>query len=285
MTRVGIQTSTNKFIILFKGITAFDAIQYIADSEEFEFGQDQTKDFFYQPRTFEDSGLSIDLDSDDVMEYSFPRPGYEIINRVDIYGGTSGGVQVAIRVEDPTSQSYYGIIKGMTIIDEKITTELQAQAKANAILSEKAWVIQIGELSVLGYEALQAGQLITLSNFDSIDDGVYLVTEKMHLEPPGNTLIKVAEYRAELEDVIIDLLKRMRAREKEAMDEDAFQTKFLNFYVTSLNTDVIVNVIQVDINDGYIAAHKTNSLAGRGYDGVGGNQLKAGRYQTETVII
>ena len=285
MTRVGIQTSDNKFIILFKGITAFDAIQYIADSEEFEFGQDQTKDFFYQPRTFEDSGLSIDLDSDDVMEYSFPRPGYEIINRVDIYGGTSGGVQVAIRVEDPTSQNYYGIIKGMTIIDEKITTELQAQARANAILSEKAWVIQIGELSVVGYETLQAGQLISLSNFDSIDDGPYLVTEKMHLEPPGDTLIKVAEYRAELEDVIIDLLKRMRAREKEAMDEDAFQTKFLNFYVTYLNTDVIVNVIQVDINDGYIAAHKTNSLVGRGYDGVGGNQLKAGRYQTETVIV
>lgn len=107
----------------------------------------------------------------------------------------------------------------------------------------------------------------------------------MHLEPPGNTLIKVAEYRAELEDVIIDLLKRMRAREKEAMDEDAFQTKFLNFYVTSLNADVLVNVIKVDINDGYIAAHKTNSLAGRGYDGVGSTQLKAGRYQTETVII
>ena len=285
MTRVGIQTSTNKFIILFKGITAFDAIQYIADADEREFGQDQSKDFFYQPRTFEDSGLSIDLDSDDVMDYSFPRPGYEIINRVDIYGGTSGGVQVAIRVEDPTSQSYYGIIKGMTIIDEKITTELQAQARANAILSEKAWVIQIGELSVLGYETLQAGQLVTLSNFESITDGSYLVTEKMHLEPPGNTLIKVAEYRAELEDVIIDLLKRMRAREKEAMDEDAFQTKFLNFYVTSLNTDLIVNVIQVDINDGYIAAHKTNSLAGRGYDGVGSTQLKVGRYRTETVII
>ena len=45
MSRGGIQTSTDKFIMLFRGLTAFDAIQTIADTEEYEFGQDQNKDF------------------------------------------------------------------------------------------------------------------------------------------------------------------------------------------------------------------------------------------------
>jgi hypothetical protein len=285
MTRTGIQTSTEKFILTFKGVTAFDAILYIADSEEYEFGHDETKDFFYQPRTFEDSGLSVDLDTDSIISYTFPRPGYDIINRVDVYGATIGGVQVAIRNEDPASQEFYNIINGKTIIDEKITTEAQATAISSAILSEKAWVIQTGTLVLIGYETLKAGQLLSLSNFDSVQDGLYLVIEKRHDVPPGLTTVQVAEFQAKTEDVMVDLLKRMREREKEALDESAILTKFFNFYETEQHQDVIINVIQQDINDGYIAAHKTNGLAGRGYDGVGGNQLKAGRYLTETVII
>ena len=284
MSRGGIQTSTDKFIMLFRGLTAFDAIQTIADTEEYEFGQDQNKDFFYQTKTFDDSGLTIDLNTDDVMDYSFPRPGYEIINRVDVYGDTINGVQIAVRDENPTSQSTYGVVRGMTIVDEKITTVLQAEARAAAVLSEKAFVIQVGEISVLGYETLEAGQLVTLNNFESVTAGTFLVTEKVHRSPPGDTFIKVAEYRIELEDVIIDLLKRMRIREKEAIDEDALYTKFMNFYEETSNQDTI-SVIKISINDGYIAGHKTNGKIGRGYDGQGSTQLLAGRYATESVIV
>lgn len=285
LTRAGIQTSSNKIITLFKGVTALDAIQYIADTEEYEFGQDGTLDFFYQSRTFEDSGLTLDLDTDDILEYKFPRPGYEIINRVDVYGATVGGEQVAARVEDHSSQTYYGVVKGTTIIDENVLTEDQAVARANAVLTEKAWIISTGEIEAFGYESLKAGQLVTLSNFESIADGKYLVTRKMHTYLPGITTISVAEYRTELEDVIVDLVKRMREREKDQIDEDALQTKFMNFYVTNAHSDAIVNVIKVDINDGFIMSHKTNGLVGRGYNGVGGTALKVGRYATETVII
>ena len=284
MSRGGIQTSTEKFMILFRGLTAFDAIQTIADTEEYEFGQDQNKDFFYQTKTFDDSGLTIDLFTDDVLNYTFPRPGYEIINRVDIYGDTIDGTQISARDENPTSQSTYGVVRGMTIVDEKITTVLQAEARAAAILSERAFVVQVGEISVLGYETLEAGQLVTLNNFDSVSDGTYLVTEKVHRYPPGETIIKVAEYRIELEDVIIDLLKRMRLREKESIDEDALYTKFMNFYEETSNQDTL-SVIKISINDGYIAAHKTNGKIGRGYNGQGSTQLLAGRYATESVII
>lgn len=284
MTRAGIQTSTEKFIILFRGLTAFDAIRHISDTEEWEFGHDQDKVFFYQAKTFEDSGLEIDLDTDDVVNYSFPRPGYDVVNRVDVYGATFGGVQVAARVESLASQVKYGVIRGATIVDEKISTVLQAKARANAILSEKEDVIQVGEIEVMGYETLQAGQLVTLTNFDSVSDGTYLVTEKIHRYPPGTTIVKVAEYRIELENVIVDLIQRMRIREKESIDEDALYTKFMNFYETTGNADTI-SVIQVDINDGYIVGHKTNGKMGRGYNGVGSTQLLVGRYQTESVIV
>ena len=94
----------------------------------------------------------------------------------------------------------------------------------------------------------------------------------------------MAEYRIELEDVIVDLIQRMRIREKESIDEDALYTKFMSFYEETGNADTI-SVIQVDINDGYIAGHKTNGKAGRGYNGVGSTQLKVGRYPTESVIV
>ena len=285
LTRTGIQTSENKFIVLFKGITAFDAIQAIADSEEYEFGHDQSLDFFYQPRNYEDSSLTIDLNNDYVIDYSFPRPGYNIVNRVDIYGATVAGVQIATRSEDLASMEYYGVIKGTTIIDEKIITVDQAEIRAAAELAEKAWVIQTGEISVLGYETLKAGQLVTLKNFDSVNDGQYLVTEIRREIPPGTAYISVAEYRRELEDVIVDLIRRMREREKENIDEEAVQTKFLNFYENEFHTDTIVNIIKLNINNGYIAGHKTNSICGRGYNGIESTSLKCGRYMTETVIV
>jgi hypothetical protein len=285
LTRTGIQTSENKFIVLFKGVTAFDAIQQIADSEGYEFGHDESLDFFYVPRNYENSGLTIDLDTDDVIEYSFPRPGYDIVNRVDIYGATIAGVQIATRSEDLSSMEYYGVIKGQTIIDEKITTLDQAEARAASELAEKAWVVQTGEISVFGYVTLKAGQLVTLQNFDSVPDGQYLVTEIRRQVPPGEAYISVAEYRRELEDVIVDLIKRMREREKENIDEDAVQTKFLNLYETETHTDTIVEIIALNINDGYVAGHEINSICGRGFDGVEGTPLKCGRYITEEVIV
>jgi hypothetical protein len=132
---------------------------------------------------------------------------------------------------------------------------------------------------------LKAGQLVTLQNFDSVPDGQYLVTEIRRQVPPGEAYISVAEYRRELEDVIVDLIKRMREREKENIDEDAVQTKFLNFYETETHSDVIVEIVKQNINDGYIAGHETNSICGRGFDGVEGTPLKCGRYITEEVIV
>ena len=285
MTRAGIQASTTKFITVFKGMTAFDAIVQIADTESHEFGQDADKDFFYQPTEFDDSGLTIDLGTDSVLDYSFPRPGYDIINRVDVYGATIGGVQVVTRNDDTASQAFYGVINGETIINETITTEDQAGIAAAAVLNAKAWVIQTGELTLLGYETLKAGQLVTLNNFDSVDDGTYLVIEKRHDVPPGTTYIQIAAYASNVEDVIVDLVKRMRLRERDEIDEDAILTKLVNLFESSTHSDTIVNIIQVDINDGYIAGHATNSIVGRGFDGVGSTQLLTGRYATESVII
>jgi hypothetical protein len=285
LTRTGIQTSSTKFIVLFKGTTAYDAIVKIADTEGYVFGHDDSLDFFYNPRTFEDSGLTVDLDIDDVIDYSFPRPGYDIINRVDVYGNTVGGSQVSIRVEELESQEYYGIVRGETIIDETIATQTQAYDAAQVILSEKAWVIQTGELSLLGYETLKSGQLITLANFESVTDGQFLVTEVRRVLPENIAYVKIAQYSKLLEDVLVDLIIAMREQSSASIDEDAIQTKFLNFYEIETHTIEIVNITQININDGYIAGHGTNSICGRGYNGVGGTQIKAGRYFTDTVIV
>ena len=285
MTREGIpSTSPEKFIRTFKGVTAFDAIQDVADTEEREFGHDETGDFYYQPADFEDSGITITYGVSDVLDVVVERIGSEIINRVDVYGKFVGGVQVAARAEDLASQSFYGKVKGTTIIKEEIETEAEAEALGNSILAEKSFSVEMGTIMVLGYETLRAGQLVTLLSIPGLTDGQYLVVEKEH-DFTGETRLKVAQYRIDLDDMISSLVKRMREREKESLDENATQVKLLNFYEDTTSTDVIIEVIKVEINDGYIASHEINSIAGRGFNGVGGTQLKAGRYGTETVII
>jgi hypothetical protein len=285
VTRTGIQVSTLKFIKLYKGITAYDAIQEIADSEGYIFGHDETLDFYYRPRQYADSELIIDLDEDPVIEYSFPKPGYDIVNRVDVYGATINGVQVSIRVEDLESQEYYGVVRQDTIIDTTILTETAAYNEALSTLDEKAWVVQSGDISVLGYETLKSGQLVTLQNFESIADGQFLVTEIRRDIVTGIAYLTLAQYAKKLEDYLLSVILAMRASEADSIDENALQSKFLNFYETEQHSDSIIEIIAVNINDGYIAGHPSNSLCGRGYSGVGGTQLKTGRYYTETVIL
>lgn len=285
VTRAGIQISTSKFMKLFKGVTAYDAVQEIADAEGYIFGHDENLEFYYRPRKYVYSELTIDLDEDPVIDYSFPKPGYDIINRVDVYGATVNGVQVSVRVEDLESQEYYGVIRGETIVDDTILTETAAYNEALSTLDEKAWVVQSGEISVLGYEGLKSGQLVTLKNFESIDDGKFLVTEIRRDIVTGIGYLTLAQYAKKLEDYLLSVILAMRETESESIDEDSIQSKFLNFYETAQFSDAIVEIVAVNINDGYIAGHPSNSFCGRGYSGVAGTQLKAGRYYTETVIL
>ncbi len=285
MTKTGISaTSPEKFIKTFKGVTAFDAIQEIADAEEFEFGQDMDADFYYQVANFEDSSVTLTYGTSDILGVNVDRVGMDIVNRVDVYGKVVGGVQVAARAEDGDSQTYYEVIKGVTILSETVETDTEAEAIGNSMLAERAWKIQTAKLDVFGYEALRAGQLITLADVPGLTDGQYLIIEKEHIYPGGLTVLSLANFRIEMEDIIVNLIKRMRDREKELLDEDATLTKLLNFYEDTTSDDTL-EVIQVHINDGLIAGHKTNGVIGRGFNGVGGTQIVAGRQQTETVIV
>lgn len=285
MTKNGIPaTSPEKFIKLFKGITAFGALQEIADAERFQFGHDLTGDFFYQPANFEDSGITLTYGSSDILDVMIERVGSEVINRVDVYGKIVGGIQIAARSESIPSQDLFGVIKAELILEEDIETEAEAEALGDSILAEKAFAIQLGTLTVIGQEALRAGQLVTLAGVPGLTDGQYVVIEKEHRSPESITILRVAQFRVDFEDKMFNLIKRMREREKENLDENATLTKLLNFYEDTTSDDSI-EVFQVNINDGYIAGHRTNGIIGRGFNGVGGTQLKAGRFHTETQII
>lgn len=289
LTRNGIQTSNQKFIKDFKGITANDAVLEIADAEDFEYGHDITLDFFYQPRLFEDSGLTLILGTDDIVDFDFPRPGYTVVNRVDVYGATIGGVQIGARTENIESQEFYGdgtnnLIKGKTIINENKKTEDECRALGQAILNEFSFVIQRSNIIALGYETLKAGQLITLSGFTSAPNGLYLVLEITREYPPGLTTLTMAQFFVETEDFIVDLIRRMREREKEALDSTITLTKFLNFYDTLTSADTLI-IEKEAINHTWIAGHPTNGKVGEGFLGVDGQQITVGSNTTITQLI
>ncbi|WP_457556317.1 XkdQ/YqbQ family protein [Candidatus Pyrohabitans sp.] len=241
ITTNNVQSTTETITRTFKGVTAFDVIQEMADEEGFEFYLDENDDLHFEPRAFEDSGLTIELGVSKVVEFNFPAVGYDIVNRVDVRGkiDETTGTQVGARVEDLESQKFYGIVKAISIVDEKLQTADECRERGRKILDEKAWKLQQGEIVVVGYETLKAGQLVYLKGFGKVPDGYYLVIEKRHEYPPGLTYIKISQFEKVPEHVIVNLLKRMREREKESIDESSVLTKFINFYETISASDSV----------------------------------------------
>lgn len=261
LTRTNIVATTRTISRTFKGVTAFDAIQELADEDGFDFWSDHIKDFHYKEKAFVSSGLNIEIGISPIFDFKFPQVGRNIINRVMVYGKVVTGVQVAVMVEDRASQSHYGVIKEHLIIDGKIETEAQAEERANAFLNEHAWVVQSGEMVVDGYETLDAGELVYIKVPDHKIDGNFLVIEKRHAVP-GTTTINVAEYDVGVEGFLIDLIRRMREQEKKNIDPGAIITRILRFYEDLGVDDPMLKVFRIDINDGFVLGHEVNSELG-----------------------
>ena len=207
-----------------------------------------------------------------------------------VYGAVIGGEQIQGQFDNPDSQNFYDIgdgpvIRGTNIISEKIETLAQGEAAAQSLLNQRSFVVQMGELSVIGFETLRAGQLVTLSGFTGAPDGTYLVIEKRHIVPPGITILKVAAFMTELEEIIISLIKRMREREKEVIDDTITPIKFINTFESTDSVDTIVTIEKEALNNTFIVGHAVNGVVGRGFLAVDGEQIIVGRNTTITQLI
>ena len=230
--------------------TAWDVCVECAAEDGFRFWADANKDFHYAEKGYADSGITITLGTSPIMGFSIEESGEDIVNRITVYGAGTGASQVAVMKEDPASQAQYGVTKEHRIIDTQIATEAEAEAIADEYLSEHAWTLDIVNLNTIGYETLNAGERIrlVLGRYGIDDD--YLVITKTHEYPSYRTKIQVARYAKHLEGLIADLVGRILALERAAVDDDAVVVRFVKFYEWLGLTDTVV-ISKRDVNDSF----------------------------------
>ena len=255
LTRTNVQNSPSgtELTYTFKS-SVWDVLIQCAAEDEYRFWVDVNNDLHYVPKGYTDSGLSLTLGTSDIISFKIEERSGEIINRVTIYGG--GTPQVVLMLEDMSSQTYYGVTKEKRIIDDQIDTETLATTTAQSYLNENAWVLDIIEFEVDGYETLNAGELIHFTLSTHSIDGDYLVISKEHNFPSNVTRIRVARYAKNLESIIANLVDRILKLEQSNIDASAVMTRIERFYETIVLTDNY-KIYQIDItgfrigNDGF----------------------------------
>lgn len=108
----------------------------------------------------------------------------QIANRVIVYGANIGDLPLIKTAEDLTSQTIYGI-RELIINDSNITTETQAQERADYELALAKDPPLVGDITCKGLATLQPGEKIWISDPDN------------NLQP--NTY-KIVSYRHKFED-------------------------------------------------------------------------------------
>lgn len=238
MTRRSIDDSPagDTLSYLFK-TSAWDAVVKCAKDDAYRFWTDVDKDFHYHEKGYKDSGITLELGVDDILDYNINEMGSEVVNRVTIYGEESGGTQIIAMVEDLDSQNYYGGIFEKRIVDLSIETEADAIIVGDKYLNEHSYVLEIIEMKLLGNATLTAGELITLKIPDINIDGSYLIIEKQIHYPKGVTQIKVAKYAKNLEGLISDMVDKIMMLERFFMEEGSVVTKIHRVHENVLYTD------------------------------------------------
>lgn len=255
LTRTNVQNSPSgtELTYTFKS-SVWDVLIQCAAEDEYRFWVDVNNDLHYVPKGYTDSGLSLTLGTSDIISFKIEERSGEIVNRITIYGG--GTPQVVLMLEDMSSQTYYGVTKEKRIIDDQIDTETLATTTAQSYLNENAWVLDIIEFEVDGYETLNAGELIHVTLSTHSIDGDYLVISKEHNFPSNVTRIRVARYAKNLESIIANLVDRILKLEQSNIDASAVMTRIERFYETIVLTDTY-KIYQIDItgfrigNDGF----------------------------------
>ena len=241
MTRRSIDNSPagDTLSYLFK-TSAWDAVVKCAKEDAYRFWTDVDKDFHYHEKGYKDSGITLELGVDDILDYNINEMGSSVVNMVTVYGKESGGTQIIAMVDDVDSQDYYGDIFEKRIVDISIETEADAITVGEKYLDEHSYVLEIVEMKLIGNQTLTAGELITLKIPDVLIDDTYLIIEKRLEYPTGITSIKVAKYAKNLEGLISDMVDKILMLERHFIEESSAVTKIHRVRENVLHKDLII---------------------------------------------
>lgn len=237
-----------------KGISLMQELKILADMVDHDFWVDDNLDLHLEPHGLTESGQSINT-ATDALSWERPDVGERIINKVWVYGATG----IAAMVEDLESQQTYGKIKEKKITDPEITTEAGAEARANTELNPDP--IQTYIIKTVGYESLQAGDLIsvTLSELGITAEKMAVISIK-YAWPSYVTTLELAEYSWRLEDELAKMKEDIAALQARDEDDAATLIRIAQFYEYLEIEELNLTIEKRNIDDAFVIGHAANGL-------------------------
>lgn len=133
-----------------------------------------------------------------------------IFNKVKVYGATDGNIPILATAGDTASQTIYGV-KELKIDDASITTQVQAQARADYELSINKDPITLGEIISLGLPTIQPGEQVRISDpLNGLTPSFYQIhkyTHKFSNDEPFQTTLTVQKERSTIPRILKERIK------------------------------------------------------------------------------
>jgi hypothetical protein len=264
-TLAGVTDTGDSITRTLKAKSVFDVIIELANEVNFETLLDDDLDLYFGVRGATSSGLSITLD--EVVDAEAPTEGRNIYNKVFVYGDKEaiGGQPIAL-VEDRASQLKYNMVAEYPpITDPSLATNEECAARGQQLIDSFSEGVPVLKLTVVGYGSVRPGNTISVSGFlprFNAPDGTYIVLEKGSCLTEGSQTLTLAQYTTATEDTIADLIRRMRKREYNDIDETAVALQILRFYEDVIIEGYTLTVKRIGIGSTMIAGHSTNGILG-----------------------
>ena len=249
-----------------KALSVYDAIVDLANEIGYDFWVDNDLEFHFEPRSSVSSGVTIDYSTGVVLGVDVPNEASTMYNKVYVYGdkAAAGGQPVTL-VESRASQVLYNVVKEHEpILDNTLKTEDECYARGMSIIDGGELVEGTITIETFGKDSLPVGQTLILSNFSTqynVPNGTYLVLEISYLNTKKAQKIKLAKYDTNTSDQIADLIKRMRKREYNDLDDSVVATNIQALYDDiSLSGTIVLE--KFNIGQSFITGHPVNGIGG-----------------------
>ena len=247
ITGTAIQSTTITYNRNYRNVPISRIITDFCELENFQAYVDTDLDFHFETQGYIDSGVYFNWSTGagGILSYDFPELGKKVKNNIFVYGrmGTPTEDAIIVQLRDTESIALYGE-KTLTVQDNSILTEADADKRAEFEIKKWANPIQTGKISLLGNEDLNAGDLVYVTiPALGFDETAFLIVEIEQKYPPFQTFLTLAEYRTDMTDILDEYLKKLEKHDAAFSDLDG-TIKRWEYFTESTNISPAYEILR-----------------------------------------
>lgn len=249
LTTTNLETDSTLATVNYTDKPFLEVVEEICNAANFSAYVDKDSDFHYFAENSRQNITEAAVhDSNIINVGDFSPDASEIFNKVKVYGKETAGLPLIATAEDSTSQTTYKV-KELKIDDSNITTEEQAQVRADFELSLNKDPVILGEIISLGLPTLLPGEMVRISDpQNGLDPAFYNIRKFRHIfsnDEPFQTVLTVKKERTSIPQ---SLKKRIKFESSATASNNPNELDFTKLY--DFNSEVgSHNNTQININD------------------------------------